>query len=65
MNVRRMAKHHLALARLPRRVSAGSVGNVPKARPLGRIPDYDYYLVANNAFFQRPEMQPLLEDFTT
>lgn len=24
----------------------------------------DYYLVANNAFFQRPEMQPLLEDFT-
>jgi hypothetical protein len=29
------------------------------------IPDYDYYLVANNAFSQRPEMQPLLENFTT
>jgi LPS sulfotransferase NodH len=24
----------------------------------------DYYMVANNAFFQRPEAQPLLEDFT-
>ena len=23
----------------------------------------DYYLVANNGFFQRPEMQPLLKDF--
>ena len=24
----------------------------------------DYYLVANNAFFQKPEMRPLLNDFT-
>jgi hypothetical protein len=24
----------------------------------------DYYLVANSAFFQKPEARPLLEDFT-
>jgi LPS sulfotransferase NodH len=29
----------------------------------GRVTN-DYYMVANNAFFQRPEARPLLDDFT-
>jgi LPS sulfotransferase NodH len=50
--------------------------NVQKHRTAMRFADYidmvysgnvtnDYYLVANNGFFQRPETQPLLQDFTT
>jgi hypothetical protein len=48
--------------------------NAQKHRTLLRFADYidmvysgnvtnDYYLVANNALFQRPEMEPLLRDF--
>jgi LPS sulfotransferase NodH len=40
--------HHLALARLPRRVSAGGVGNVPKARPPRWISPTATYIICTN-----------------
>ena len=73
--LKRVAGDHLVEVMAGRDADPKYETNAHQRRTTMRFADYvdlvyggrktnDYYLVANNLFFDRPEVQPLLDDFS-